>query len=232
MKNEGNEGRAPRRRAKMAAALAAVFAVGAVGGGALVAATDAWSHGGRWGGSMGHHGDPARWKGHFEDRALFILDRMTDVSDEQREAVREIVGEAAGEVAGALGEHRELRRAWITELEREELDEEGLEALRAKHVALLDRKSRMALDAIVRVGAVLTPEQRGEIVSVLSWHRGRARREAARVGPRVIRPGPARPGSVRRPGSDAGPRMPLHPGGGRRPRGSGPSARRGGGPRR
>ena len=173
MKNEGSKSRSTGCRVGIAAVLVAVFAVGAIGGGALVMTTDAWSHGGRWGGSKGHHGDPDRWKGHMEDKALFFLDRMTDVTDEQRDAIRGIVGEAADDFAGAIEEHRDLRRAWFTEFEREELDATGLEALRAKHVALLDRKSRAALDAVLRAGAVLTPEQRAEIASALDRHRGR-----------------------------------------------------------
>ena len=173
MNREDKENRTPRRRARTAALLAAVFAVGALGGGGLIIATDAWSHAGRWGGPMGHHGNPDRWKGHMEDHALFWLDRMVDVTDEQREAIREVVGDAAGAIAGAMGEHRKLRREWIAELERTELDAAGLEALRAKHVDLVDRKSREALDAVIRVGSILTPEQRGELVSVLAWHRDR-----------------------------------------------------------
>ena len=163
---------APRRRARTAALLAAVFAVGALGGGAVMTATDAWSHWGRWGGPMGHHGGPERWKGHMEDHALFWLDRV-DATDEQREAVRTIVGQAFDDLSGALGEHRALRREWLTELERPELDAAALEALRARHVALVDGKSRRALEAIVEAGSVLTAEQRAELVSMLSWHRDR-----------------------------------------------------------
>ena len=178
----------PRRRGKMAAVLVAVFAVGAIGGGTLVMATDAWSHGARWMGSMGHHGwghggrgggpkghrgDPEQFREHMQDRALFALDRMVDLTDEQRESIRGIVGEVAGELAGAMEEHRELRLAWITELERADLDAGGLETLRAKHLALADRKSRKALEAVLAVGAVLTPEQRSELVSELHRHRGR-----------------------------------------------------------
>ena len=163
---------APRRRARTAALLAAVFAVGALGGGAVVTATDAWSHWGRWGGSMGHHGGPEKWKGHMEDHALFWLDRV-DATDEQREAVRTIVGHAFDDLSGAVGEHRALRREWLTELERPELDAAALEALRARHVALVDGKSRRALEAIVEAGTVLTAEQRAELVSMLSWHRDR-----------------------------------------------------------
>ena len=163
---------APRRGARTAALLAAVFAVGALGGGAVVTATDAWSHWGRWGGPMGHHGGPERWKGHMEDHALFWLDRV-DATDEQREAVRTIVGQAFDDLSGAVGEHRTLRREWMTELERPELDAAALEALRARHVALVDGKSRRALEAIVEAGSVLTAEQRAELVSMVSWHRDR-----------------------------------------------------------
>lgn len=163
---------APRRRARKAALLAAVFAVGALGGGAVVMSTDAWSHWGRWGGPMGHHGGPERWKGHMEDHALFWLDRV-DATDEQREAVRTIVGEAFDDLSDVVGEHRTLRREWLAELERPELDAAALEALRARHVGLLDRKSRRALDALVEAGSVLTAEQRAELVSMLSWHRDR-----------------------------------------------------------
>ena len=170
----GNASPAPRRTTRKAAVLAAVFVVGALGGGAVVMSTDAWSQWDRWGGGgpKGHHGDPARWKGHMEDHALFWLDRV-DATDEQREAVRSIIGQVADDLAGAVGEHRTLRRQWLTELKRPELDAEGLEALRAQHVALLDRKSRRALDAIVEAGSVLTAEQRAELVSMLSWHRDR-----------------------------------------------------------
>ncbi len=172
--NDGN-GRGsprPRRRARTAALLAAVFAVGALGGGAVMTATDAWSHWGRWGGPMGHHGGPERWKGHMEDHALFWLDRV-DATDEQREAVRTIVGEAFDDLSGAVGEHRALRREWLTELERPELDAAALEALRARHVALVDSKSRRALEAVVEAGSVLTAEQRAELVSMISRHRDR-----------------------------------------------------------
>ena len=180
MSSEGNgngngnaSGRpAPRRRARKAALLAAVFAVGALGGGAVVMSADAWSHWGRWGGSMGHHGGPERWKGHMEDHALFWLERV-DATDEQREAVRTIVGRAFDDLSDVVGEHRALRREWLTELERPELDAAALEALRARHVGLLDRKSRRALDALVEAGSVLTAEQRAELVSMVSRHRDR-----------------------------------------------------------
>ena len=170
----GTASPAPRRTGRRAAVLAAVFVVGALGGGAVVMSADAWSHWGRWGGGghKGHHGDPARWKGHMEDRALSWLDRV-DATDEQREAVRTIVGQAFDDLSDAVGEHRALRREWLTELERPELDAGALEALRTRHVALVDSKSRRALEAIVEAGSVLTAEQRAELVSMLSRHRER-----------------------------------------------------------
>ena len=180
MSNEGNGNRAPRRTARKFA-LVAVFVVGALGGGAVVMSVDAWSHWGRWGHHKGHHGDPARWKGHMEDRALFWLYRV-EATDEQREAVRAVIGRVADDLAGAVGEHRMLRRQWLTEFERPELDAGELEALRARHVALLDQKSRRVLEAVVEAGSVLTAEQRAELVSMLSRHRGDRRAERRRRG--------------------------------------------------
>ena len=183
MSNDAMQGRPPRRGVRTAAVLAAVFAVGAVGGGALVMSTDAWSDWGRMGGMKGRHADPAMWKEHAQARAGFVLDGI-DATDEQREAIGEIIGEAADVFAGAFGEHRSLRDEWLVELERPELDPEALEALRARHLEMADRKSRSVLDMVLRVGSVLTPEQRGELVSKFTRHREwhRERRRARKEG--------------------------------------------------
>lgn len=178
MSNDATKRRTPRRGVKTAALVAAVFTLGAVGGGALVTSTDAWSHWSRWGGMKGRHADSAMWKEHARVHAGFVLDGI-DATDEQREAIGETIDEAADVFAGALGEHRSLRREWLAELERPELDPETLEALRARHLEMADRKSRNVLDMVLRVGSVLTPEQRGELVSKFTRHRGgrRARKE-------------------------------------------------------
>ena len=131
----GNGARRRAGRAQMAALLAAVFAVGALGGGAVVMSDRRLEPLGPLG-RRRPEGAPRRsprWKGHMEDHALFWLDRV-DATDEQREAVSEtIVGQAFDDLAGAVGEHRALRREWLTELERPELDAGALEALRARH---------------------------------------------------------------------------------------------------
>ena len=176
MSNQATGGRPPRRRAKMAAVLIAVFTVGALGGGALVTSSDAWSHLGRWGGMKGHHGGPEMWKEHARMRAGFLLDGV-DATEEQRAAIDEIIGQASEDFAGAFGEHRSMRREWFAELERPELDPEAMETLRAKHLEMVDEKSRRMLDTVLRIGAVLTAEQRAELVSKFSrhrkWHRER-----------------------------------------------------------
>ena len=170
--------RAPGRRARKAALLAAVFTVGALGGGAVVTATDAWSHWGGWGGMKGHHADPERWKERMLHRADHWLDRV-DATDEQREAIGEIVGQAAGDLAGLFEQHRALHGEWMTELERPELDPEAMEALRVRTLDLADGKSREALETVLRIGSVLTAEQRSELVSKMNrhrkWHRERRR---------------------------------------------------------
>ena len=170
----GRAGRAPRRRVRMAAALVAVFLVGAVGGGALVMSSDAWSHGGRWGwgGMKGGHGDPEKWKGRIQKRADRWLDRI-DATEEQREAIGGVLGEAVDTFAGTIAEHRSLRDEWRAEFVRPELDAEAMEALRARHLELADRKSRQALDTFLQIGSFLTVEQREEIAAKLDRHRDR-----------------------------------------------------------
>ena len=170
----GSASRTPRRHVRMATALFAVFLVGAVGGGALVMTSDAWSHGGRWGwgGMKGHHGDPDKWKEHIQKRADRWLDRV-DATEEQREAIGGVVGEAVDTFAGAIAEHRSLHDEWRAEFVRPELDAEALEALRARHLELADRKSRQALDTVLQIGSVLTAEQREEIVAKFDRHRDR-----------------------------------------------------------
>ena len=170
----GRDGRPRRRRSRTLTALAAVLVAGAVGGGALLAATDAWSHWGRWGGGKWSHGhgSPERWKERLLDHSARWLGRF-DATDEQREAIRGILGEAVDGFAGTVEEHRSLRREWLTELARPELDAEALEALRTKHLGLAERKSRQALDVVLRVGAVLTAEQRNDLLSDFARHRER-----------------------------------------------------------
>ena len=165
------DGRPRRRRARTLAAVVTVLVVGAAGGGALLAATDAWSHWGRWGGGKWGHGDPERWKEHLLDRSARWLGRI-DATDEQREAIRRILEEATDDFAGTVEEHRSLRRDWLTELARPELDAEALEGLRAAHLRMADEKSRRFLDVVLRVGAVLTVEQRNELISDVARHRG------------------------------------------------------------
>ena len=168
-------GRPRRRRARTLAAVATVLVVAAAGGGALLTATDAWSHWGRWGGGKWGHGDPERWKEHVLDRSARWLGRI-DATDEQREAIRRILEEAADGFAGTVEEHRSLRRGWLTELARPELDAEALEGLRAAHLRMADERSRQLLDVVLRVGAVLTVEQRNELISDFARHRDRRHR--------------------------------------------------------
>ena len=164
-----------RGRTRTLAALVAVFVLGAASGGALIATSDAWSHwgGGRWGGgAKWGHGDPERMKERVLDRSARWLGRV-DATDAQRDAVQGIIGEAADDFAATIEEHRGLRREWLTELARPELDAEALEALRVQHLGMMDEKSRRALDAVLRIAAELTAEQRNDLLDDFARHRGR-----------------------------------------------------------
>ena len=171
-RNDGPTARPARRRWKTAAVLVTVFFVGAASGGVMTMATDAWSHGGKWGGSKGENHSPEAMKERMHRRADRLLDRI-DATDEQREAIMGIVDEVAEDFAGGMDAHRALRGEWRSELERPELDAEALEALRVRHVQLVDEKSRRLLDVVVRAGSVLTVEQRGELLERFSRFGGR-----------------------------------------------------------
>lgn len=177
----GRDGRPRRRRSRTLIALVTVLVVGTAGGGVLLMAADAWSHGGRWGGGKWSHGSPERWKEHLLDHSARWLGRV-DATDEQRETIRGILGEAVDDFAGTVEEHRSLRREWLTALARPTLDAEALEALRAKHLDLADRKSRQMLDVVLRVGTVLTAEQRNDLLSDFARHRERRHERRKRRG--------------------------------------------------
>lgn len=185
----GQGGRpAGRRRRKIVIAAVAVFAVL----GAMFAVHEmrehhrgyGWEHhhGHGWGHGRGHGhhfghwwrggAGSERWKERSLDRAARWLGRI-DATPEQREAMNRILGQGLDRFAEAAGEHRALRREWMAELARPTLDRAALEGLRARHVALVDGRSRQLLDMVLEAGTVLTAEQRNLLLSRLERPRKR-----------------------------------------------------------
>jgi Spy/CpxP family protein refolding chaperone len=152
----------------------AVVAVTLVGAGALLGAgVTAQAARGGWHG-MGHHWSHPKTEEQARERALdkaaWVLGRV-DATEEQQARINEVVTSLVGELYPLRGEHRETRRALITELSRPQVDREALEKIRAEGLVMADAASRTLVDAVVEVSEVLTVEQRQELASMIGRHR-------------------------------------------------------------
>lgn len=123
------------------------------------------------GGHCGHHGGPVTAEAVSEhmswatDRAL---DRV-DATDEQYKAVDAIIEQSAPTLAGFAGEGRALKVRMKDTLVADPTDRAALESLRAEALSLADRASAAALDDVVKLASVLTPEQRQKLAE--TWEK-------------------------------------------------------------
>ena len=134
----------------LAAALAAVLIGLAVGG---VASTGRW-HGDR---------DPERMRKHAEFAVEFAL-REVDATPEQVARVKAIVAGAIAELDQVRDQHAANRDSLIAALSQPEISRDAVQAIRAQELALADTASAQLVDALVDAAAVLTPEQRAELI--------------------------------------------------------------------
>ena len=154
---------AARRGARtLRLALAAVALIG-TGAAIGVVATEAPGHGGwhQWK-EWRHHGSFASEAEALErarKMAARVL-RKLDATGAQRERVDAVL-EAFVAEAWPLGQqHRENRRALVTELTRPEVSREALAELRLRELALAERLSGELLEALVALSSILEPGQR------------------------------------------------------------------------
>ena len=134
----------------LAAALAAVLIGLAVGG---VASTGGW-HRDR---------DPERMRKHAEFAVEFAL-REVDATPEQVARVKAIVADALAELDRVHDQHAANRDDLIAQLSQPEISRDAVQAIRAQELALADTASTELVDALVDAAAVLTPEQRAELI--------------------------------------------------------------------
>jgi Spy/CpxP family protein refolding chaperone len=119
-----------------------------------------------------HHGhDPARMKKHAEFATEFVL-REVDATAEQTERVQAIVNGALDELLAVREQHESRRDALLAELSAPEISRTALQSLRAEELALWDATSARLVDAFVDAAAVLTPEQRAELIALAREHHG------------------------------------------------------------
>jgi Spy/CpxP family protein refolding chaperone len=116
-----------------------------------------------------HDPDPARMKKHAEFATEFVL-REVDATAEQTERVKQIVNGALDELLAGHEQHEARRDALLAELAAPEISRSALQALRAEELALWDATSVRLVDAFVDAAAVLTPEQRAELIALAREH--------------------------------------------------------------
>jgi Spy/CpxP family protein refolding chaperone len=110
--------------------------------------------------------------GHFGGKFMrgFMEYRMeqvlTDIgaSAEQKDKIKTLFKTTMEEVRPERGERRQMREEAIKLIEAPTIDRNAIEALRAKHVAEIDAKSRTIAKAVADAAELLTPEQRKKLV--------------------------------------------------------------------
>jgi periplasmic protein CpxP/Spy len=106
----------------------------------------------------------------MQDVAEWGLDAV-DADDAQVERVDQILQGFAPSVVQFRTEHSALAAELRTELAKDSIDRERVEAIRKKAVSLFDRASQKGSETLVAAAEVLTPAQRGELTRRWEKHR-------------------------------------------------------------
>lgn len=104
------------------------------------------------------------------DRAAWVIGAV-DATPEQEKAIKGIVATTVNEVYPLVGKHRDNKREFIELLARPQLDAATLDALRKAELGLLDEASAAMAGALLKMSAVLEPEQRQTLLRMAARHR-------------------------------------------------------------
>ena len=111
---------------------------------------------------------PGKWHGKFMRGFMEyrVEQALTDAgaSADQKDKIKALFKTTMDEVRPERGERKEMRAEVIKLLEAPTIDRAAIEALRAKHVAELDAKSKTIAKAIGDAAEILTPDQRKKLV--------------------------------------------------------------------
>jgi Spy/CpxP family protein refolding chaperone len=150
-----------------AAVLAALLVGGVLLSTSLANAGPGWLSGAghwHWGHHRGHP-DGEQVRRHAESMATWAL-RSVDASAEQQEQVKAIVIESADELFQLAGAHRDQREQLFDVLSQPTVDRQALEQIRQGQLDLVDAVSRQLTEALAEISAVLTAEQRNELLEL------------------------------------------------------------------
>lgn len=145
---------APAPRKRRGLIIGSIAAVALLGAGAAAFA------------GAGHFGH----RGMMRDFIEYRTDRvLTDIgaSDVQKAKLKTLVSATIDEVRPERGERRAMRDEALKLLEAPTIDRAAIEALRVKHVAEMDARSKVIAKAIGDAAEILTPDQRKKLADEL-----------------------------------------------------------------
>ncbi len=159
-----------------------------LGGGVLAAlallaavAPKAWAYralaGHGFGGGQARFGalmhDPAAAKAHVGTAVELALGGV-NATDDQKQQARRITDRMVDDFLPLAESHKEFHQALVTEFQKPQIDRAAIEQLRRQELALVDQASQKLVGDVADLAAVLTPEQRTQLVQVMQRLHGQA----------------------------------------------------------
>ena len=119
-------------------------------------------------GHSGHRGDhsPAAMLEKIDRGADWVLHKG-DATQEQRARVHVVLDDLKPDLLKYHNEHRKLVGQFVHAIEAEPISQADLDQVRTAGLNLAEQAFNRSFDAMVKAAAVLTPEQRKELIA--SW---------------------------------------------------------------
>lgn len=156
-----------------------------------------WHDGGHHGwhrGGHGHGGPGMMFRGSPEQisrRVDFMLDGL-HATDAQRSQIKQIAVQAAADLKAQAGAGRALRQRGVQIFTAPTVDAAAAEQLRQQMLQQHDQASKRAMQAMLDIARVLTPEQRGIIGERIRDRQARMQDRMERMKERMQRQAPRR----------------------------------------
>jgi len=151
----------------------------------VAVAPKAWAYRALAGHGFGGHAqlgavlhDPAAAKAHVGTAVELALGGV-NATDEQKQQARRITDRMVDDFIPLAESHRDFHQALVSEFQKPQIDRVAIEQLRRQELALVDQASQKLVGDVADLAAVLTPEQRAQLVQVMQRLHGHAPAAAA-----------------------------------------------------
>jgi Spy/CpxP family protein refolding chaperone len=114
-----------------------------------------------WG---GHH---SHGHGHGADMAIAWMAYKLDLTDDQEKTFESLMGDVTAQKGELQKTHRQLHDAIKAQLAADTVDREALNRLVEEKKAAFDKLATFAVDTFARFHALLTPEQRAKLTTLM-----------------------------------------------------------------